>query len=300
MEPSRNYTSYARLRRVLTSLLMQISFLKLLLQILRCVNLAFVLFLGATLEPCLSCQEVAKGGIDNREAAVNFCRNLQQAVRTKEKAQIAGWVNGYPIQMEYTPFVHPIGQRGSTQTILISDDDDFVDNFDTIFNSDVSRMLFSNTACELGDRPDGSATIANRKIEIDQLENGARTVILTIAAPENYERFYEDKSTYELGAKNFLIELQHALLADDRKKVAGLCRYPLRVNFPKKQILVENRKEFLRKYPQVLTPEVKNAVIQLKTPILAGWRGFMTERGEVWFDLVVGTNVLRVGTINVP
>ncbi|HLZ13151.1 MAG TPA: hypothetical protein VKP58_11240 [Candidatus Acidoferrum sp.] len=244
-------------------------------------------------------QEVSKGGIDNREAAVKFCRSLQRAVKAKKKTRIAAWLNSYPIEVEYTPTLYPTGHRGEVQSTLIADEEEFIEKFDMIFNFDVERELSSNTACELKDKPNGSATIANGKIEIDQIDSGP-TIILHISPPADYEKFYEDKSTSELGAKNFLIELRQAVADDDRKKVARLCRYPLIVNFPGNRIQLKNRKELIEKYGEVFTPEVKRVLTQQKSPITMGWRGFMTERGEIWFDHVVGTDVFRVGTINVP
>jgi len=258
-----------------------------------------MLLLGLAAQPCVRSQEVSKGGIDNREAAIKFCRSLQRAVKAKDKTRIAAWLNGYPIEVEYTPVVYPTGHTGEVQSTLITDEEEFIEQFDVIFDFDVERQLFSNTACELKDKPDGSATIANGKIEIDQIESGA-TIIRNISAPANYEKFYEDQSTLELGAKNFLIELRQAVANDDRKKVARLCRYPLLVNFPGNRIQLKNRRELIQRYGEVFTPEVKRVLTQQKTPVTMGWRGFMTERGEIWFDHVVGTDVLRVGTINVP
>ena len=135
---------------------------------------------------------------------------------------------------------------------------------------------------------------------IDQRENGAKTAIMAISPPKNYTDFYKDNSVYELGAKNFFRELQRAISSDDRPKVARLCKYPLTVNVGGKQLIFKERTELLARYTGVFTSKVKEAVMNLQEPIHMGWRGFMTDRGEVWLDLVVGTEYFRVGAINVP
>jgi hypothetical protein len=204
--------------------------------------------------PKLVCQEIAKGGIDSPKNAIRFCKDLQKAVKTDRKDQVARWVNGFPIQVEYTVHLRPTGSvLNEPNSILVTDKADFLQNFAIIFNDDLVRSLFGNSACELEYKSDGAARIASGKIEIDQLEDGKKTVITAISPPKNYEKFYSDQGTYEIGAKNFLVDLRRALSAGDRDAVAKLCRYPLIVNSTGKTQILNDRAEFLAGCPGMVS-----------------------------------------------
>lgn len=257
------------------------------------------LFLFLT-TPRLICQEITKGGIDSPTNAIRFCKDLQQAVKAGRKDQVASWVNGFPIQVESAVRVRATaGTLKAPNSILLIDKADFIQHFAVIFNDGLRQSLFGNSACELEYNSDGTARIASGKIEIDQSEDGKKTVITAISPPQNYEKFYSDQATYEIGAKNFLVDLRRALSAGDRDAVATLCRYPLSVNSAGKTKMLNDRGELLARFEEVFTARIRRAVIESAEPTQTGWRGFMIGDGEVWFDSVVGTDVMRIGTINI-
>ncbi len=247
-----------------------------------------ILFLlSASSNHIANAQEVTTGGITDREAAVKFCKELQRAVKDGESRKIASWISWFPIEV----------QRGD-RNILVADEPDFVQKFDLIFDAGARDSLSSSNACELHTGPQGSVKIAEDKIEIDQVEGEPNTFISTISPPTDSDSTFEDNDKYKSGAASFFTELQKAISAGDRRAVANMCRYPLSVNVGGKRRVVQNRAELISQYPRIFTLEVRRAVLSLSAPIHLGWRGFMTNQGELWLDAVVGTHVFRIGTVN--
>jgi hypothetical protein len=232
-------------------------------------------------------QDIEESGIKDRQAAVSFCQRLQRAVRAGEKTMVAGWIGEYPIEV----------RRGNRE-ILVADDTDFLRKFRLIFDAEMKKSLFSATACELPPYPRGSVKIAEGKIEIAQPGEDSRVDIVRITPPQDVDSFYQRNEEYEEGAAKFFKELHRAISADNRQAVANMCRYPLSVNTGDKHRLIRNRAELISQYPKVFTAEVQRAVLALPAPIHMGWRGFMTDHGELWLDLVVGTHVFRIGAVN--
>jgi len=232
-------------------------------------------------------QDIGEGGIKDRDAAVKFCKDLQRAVKDGERRKIASWINSFPIEVQH-----------GDKNILVADEPDFAQKFDLIFDGDTKDSLSSSVGCDLHISPYGSARIAEDKIEIDQVDRDPNTFIFNISPPTDSDSTFEDNDQYESRAAAFFTELQKAISAGDRRAVASMCRYPLSVNVGGKHRLVQNREELIAQYPRIFNSEVRHAVLSLSAPIHAGWRGFMTSQGELWFDAVVGTHVLRVGTVN--
>jgi hypothetical protein len=87
-------------------------------------------------------------------------------------------------------------------------------------------------------------------------------------------------------ASEFLAALQRAVAANDRKVVAGMVHYPVRVNGVKGQRAVSSSPDdFVRRYSAILTPHVRDAIAAQRTACLfANWQGIMIGKGEVRFD----------------
>jgi hypothetical protein len=247
----------------------------------------FFLFLGFASVRVARSQDVEEGGIKDRDAAIRFCKDLQLAVKSGEKSSVAGWINGYPIEVQH-----------GAKSFLIADDTDFIKKFDLIFDTETRNAVLGAGACEMPLYPNGSAKIAEGKIEIDQAGEESKTYIFKISPPPDYASFFADNDVYEAGAKEFFGELRKAVSADNRRSIANLCRYPLSVNVGGKHREIKNRAELIAEYTTIFRPAVKHAVLTLQAPIHVGWHGFMTDRGELWLDLVVGTHVYRIGTVN--
>lgn len=245
------------------------------------------LFLLGSLPTFVRTQDIEEGGIRDRPAAVTFCMELQRAVDHQEKAKVASWVESFPIE---------VWQVGGS--ILVADDTDFVQRFNLIFDSGLKKSLMSSAACDLPLHLESTAKIANNKIKIDQVGTPPKTVIFSISAPPDAQSAYAENSAYEAGAAEFYKNLRKAVGRNDAHLVAQMCRYPLTVNSGGAHRTIRNRAELVAQYKAVFTPDVRQAIMRLAAPIHMGWRGFMTDRGEVWLDLVVGTHVFRVFTVN--
>ena len=225
--------------------------------------------------------------ISPRDAAA-FCADLQRAVRAQDAPRVSKWIQSFPIEI----------QRGK-QNILIMDDADFIHRFDLIFDSDMKSLLFSPSGCESESREDWTVRFADAQIIIFQTESMPAPLISAIMPPKDADPFPKvSDDEYEKGAQKFFKELQRAIKMDDRAEVVAMCRYPIGVAINDKKVLIQNRAELIEKYTSVFTPGVKKAIAGLDAPIHMGWRGFMTDRGELWLDSVAWTHVYRIGTIN--
>ncbi len=116
-------------------------------------------------------------------------------------------------------------------------------------------------------------------------------------------------------AQAFLTSLQTAVRSDDRRRVAKLVHYPLRVNRATAASVgsaaptprnVENAAAFVQGYGTIFTPKVREAVLrQDPAKLFRNAQGAMIGNGEVWFAGVCRTPgcahpVLGVTAVNVP
>jgi hypothetical protein len=98
----------------------------------------------------------------------------------------------------------------------------------------------------------------------------------------------------------FMAELQRQVKAGDKKALAELANYPLRVNGKKGiPLIVKDRAAFLKEYDRVYSPSVIAAILK-EDPrnLFANSQGVMLGSGIVWADN--GGNHLGVTAINVP
>ena len=86
-------------------------------------------------------------------------------------------------------------------------------------------------------------------------------------------------------AKAFLAELKTAVQAVDKRKVAAMVKYPLRVNTGEGHKTIQSASKFLTEYDRLFTASVRKA-ITAQTPecLFANWQGVMIGNGEVWFS----------------
>lgn len=86
-------------------------------------------------------------------------------------------------------------------------------------------------------------------------------------------------------ARAFLGELRTAVKGGDRRKVAALIQYPLRVNLGKGTRLVRSSAEFVKDYDAVFTVSIRKAIErQVPACLFANYQGVMIGDGEVWFE----------------
>jgi hypothetical protein len=225
--------------------------------------------------------------IDEQVAAV-FCKDLREAVKTQDRRKISSWIYNFPIEI----------QRNN-KNILVVDNAAFIRKFDLIFDAAIQSTLFGPSGCESKQHLNGETGLANDEIFIEQIGKEVRPHISEISPPADTDpSSYVSSDRYEEGAKEFFTKLQEAIAADNKPEVGVMCMYPISITIVGKRLTIRNRAQLAQYYPQIFTPAMKKAVTKLPSPIHVGWRGFMTDRGELWFDWVVWTHVYRVISIN--
>ena len=87
-------------------------------------------------------------------------------------------------------------------------------------------------------------------------------------------------------------ELQKAVAANDRSRVADFVLYPLRVNGwwdelkGKGTFMFATKPEFLDNYDDIMTPQVRKAIVQQKVAnLFVNWQGVMVGNGEAWLSV---------------
>jgi hypothetical protein len=86
-------------------------------------------------------------------------------------------------------------------------------------------------------------------------------------------------------ANAFLASLKAAVRAQDKREVAGMARYPLLINMPKRHRQIMTSAQLLAEYDRLFTTAIRKA-IEEQTPerLFANWPGVMIGNGEVWFE----------------
>ena len=101
--------------------------------------------------------------------------------------------------------------------------------------------------------------------------------------------------------EDFLMRLREAVAHDQREVVSGLVEYPLSVWAGDRSVTVRNRREFLSKYPQIFTRELKQTIAATKLEnSWPNWQGVMLDSGRMWFRPIGPEESLRLVTINAP
>ena len=87
--------------------------------------------------------------------------------------------------------------------------------------------------------------------------------------------------------ESFLDSLKAAVEIDDRRAVASMVRYPIRVQLDSRATMIASAADFVSRYPDIVNGNVKGAVLaQESAELFVNWQGVMVGRGEVWFSAV--------------
>jgi hypothetical protein len=93
------------------------------------------------------------------------------------------------------------------------------------------------------------------------------------------DRALGDHSRYQA----VFIALKQAVADHDAAKVAELIDYPLRVTIGGKKSRVRSAKDFLARYPQIMTPAIQKVVIEQRyADLFVNSSGVMFGNGQVW------------------
>lgn len=85
-------------------------------------------------------------------------------------------------------------------------------------------------------------------------------------------------------SRAFLFELQNAVKAEDKAKVAAMISYPVLVIHGDRKTRIKTQAEFLGQYEAIFDAHVRQAIAQQSAKCLFGnYQGAMIGDGEVWF-----------------
>jgi len=110
-------------------------------------------------------------------------------------------------------------------------------------------------------------------------------LVAAAARPATAQRFMYS-GVPDADVLSFLSKLQKAVSAGDRATVAGLVRYPLRVNRDATHhIVIATAPELLKQYDAVFTPTIRQAIIT-ETParLTGGKDGVAIKSGLLWLS----------------
>jgi hypothetical protein len=89
--------------------------------------------------------------------------------------------------------------------------------------------------------------------------------------------------TSEEMARGFLVALQKAVAADDRRKVASMVRYPIVTWARDRNVLFKTAASLVPSYELIFTPALKKTIAEARTECLfTNWKGVMIHDGEIW------------------
>ena len=114
------------------------------------------------------------------------------------------------------------------------------------------------------------------------------------------QRARADEGDDAKAAERFLVELQRAVGAGDRRRVSRMVLYPLRTRVARRRVVLRGPRDFLRHYDALFNRHVK-AVLASYRPgdeLFRNWQGFMLGRGEIWFEQLADTGEVKIIAIN--
>jgi hypothetical protein len=99
-------------------------------------------------------------------------------------------------------------------------------------------------------------------------------------------------------ARAFLADLQAAVKANDKDKIAGMISYPMNFIHDGKRTRIRDKETFLARYDSIFDEHVRAAILKQSFHCLFGnANGEMIGRGEVWFS-EMGDGTVKVITVN--
>gem|GEM_PF-5804738 len=96
-------------------------------------------------------------------------------------------------------------------------------------------------------------------------------------------------------AVTLVAKLQLAIKNNDKQVIAKMLGYPVRINQGTKHYVINNEKNFMKKYPIIFTDKVKHKIINADSAdIFCNDQGAMIADGAVWFN----GNPLKIFSLN--
>ena len=104
--------------------------------------------------------------------------------------------------------------------------------------------------------------------------------------------------TSEEKARAFLLALQAAVAASDKRKVASMVRYPVIARAANRDARFKTPAALVASYDKIFTAPLKKVIADARTECLfTNWKGVMIHDGEIWMG-AGRTGDLRIIRIN--
>jgi hypothetical protein len=99
-------------------------------------------------------------------------------------------------------------------------------------------------------------------------------------------------------ARAFLAELQAAVQANDKDKIADMISDPLNLIHGDKRTRIRDKQAFLARYDTIFDEHIRKSILQQSARCLFGnANGEMIDKGEVWFS-EMGDGSVKIITVN--
>jgi len=99
-------------------------------------------------------------------------------------------------------------------------------------------------------------------------------------------------------ARAFLADLQSAVKANDKEKIAGMISYPMNFIHDGKRGRIRDKATFLARYDSIFDEHIREAILKQSSHCLFGnANGEMIGSGEVWFS-EMGDGSVKIITVN--
>ena len=80
-------------------------------------------------------------------------------------------------------------------------------------------------------------------------------------------------------------QLQGAVASGDAAKVAPLVSYPIGVEIGGKKVMLKNEQEFVARYPEFMTDDIRKAIVETKySDLFVNYKGVMFGSGQAWIN----------------
>ncbi len=102
-----------------------------------------------------------------------------------------------------------------------------------------------------------------------------------------------------VAARQFLSQLQAAMAANDKAKIADMVSYPMTQVHNGKPVKIATRAKLLSDFDQIFTPQVRSKIASQSSRCLFGTAlGAVIGNGEVWFTQHSANGPFQIITVN--
>jgi hypothetical protein len=109
---------------------------------------------------------------------------------------------------------------------------------------------------------------------------------VTSAYPLQREGRFDAAGLNEQEVEAFFVSFREAVSTRDKKKVASLISYPIKVTLSSgARRTIRNRADFIKAYDLIFNEKFSRLIVETRvTDLWARWTGVATPLGEIWFS----------------